>query len=205
VGWVNNDVELDPEWLAVLRRALDADPQLAGVQPIILAPDRRVDGAGIDISSGRFLQAAHRAALSDPRKPAWGISATASLYRTAALRASAIGGEILHPAFFAYYEDVELCARLRATGWTMEVVERPLAIHAGSSTAPSLGRLATRLRTRNRYWVWRLWKVGRLAALLLEDARLIARDLISVRAGEAAVRCAAILAGLFAAPRGKVM
>jgi GT2 family glycosyltransferase len=160
VALVNNDVVLEPDWLAHVRDALDRDPQLAAVQTIIRRPDGRIDGAGIDVSDGTFRQIGHGAAIGVPLAVAWGVSATATLYRRAA-----IGDRFFDDRFFAYYEDVELCARLRASGWRTAVLPVVAATHRGSATGPLLGRNALRLRTRNRYLVARKHRgVGRIRA-----------------------------------------
>jgi GT2 family glycosyltransferase len=181
VALVNNDVVLDPGWLAHVRDALDRDPQLAAVQTIIRRPPGeegiRIDGAGIDISDGTFRQIGHGAEVGSPLAVAWGISATAALYRR-----EAIGERFFDERFFAYYEDVELCARLRKSGWRIAVLPVVAATHQGSKTAPHLGSDALRLRTRNRYLVARMHRgIGRIRALLWEDARLLLRGRTSIQ------------------------
>src|SRR5688500_17006440 len=117
VALVNNDVVLQTDWLEQVRDALDRDEQLAAVQTIITRPDGRIDGAGIDISDGTFRQIGHGDSVGAPLAMAWGVSATATLYRRAA-----IGERFFEERFFAYYEDVELSARLRAGGWRVAVL-----------------------------------------------------------------------------------
>ena len=177
VAIVNNDVVLDPDWLAYTRDALDRDPKLAAVQTIIRRPDGKIDGAGIDVSDGTYRQIGHGAALGAPLMCPWGVSATATVYRRAAT-----GERPFDERFFAWYEDVELAARLRETGWRMAVLPVVEATHRGSQSAPALGGRARRLRTRNRYFVARLHPgAGRIAALLWEDARLALRGRSSLR------------------------
>ena len=177
VALVNNDVVLDRDWLACVRDALDRDAQLAAVQTIIRRPDGRIDGAGIDVSDGTFRQIGHGALLGSMLAVAWGVSATATLYRR-----QAVGEQLFDERFFAYYEDVELCARLRESGWRTAVLPVVKATHRGSQSAPLLGRDALRLRTRNRYFVARLHRgAGRIPALLWEDARLALRGRSSWR------------------------
>ena len=177
VALVNNDVVLKPDWLEQVRDALDRDEQLAAVQTIIARPDGRIDGAGIDISDGTFRQIGHGDSVGAPLAVAWGVSATATLYRRAA-----IGERFFEERFFTYYEDVELSARLRAAGWRIAVLPVVAAVHRGSQTAPLLGRRARLLRTRNRYLVARMHHgVGRIRALLWEDARLFLRGRTSIR------------------------
>jgi GT2 family glycosyltransferase len=177
VALVNNDVVVHPRWLAHVRDALDRDPQLAAVQTIIQRPDGRIDGAGIDISDGTYRQIGHGQSVGEPLDVAWGVSATATLYRRAA-----IGERFFDERFFAWYEDVELCARLRESGWRTAVLPVVEATHRGSQTAPLLGAEALRLRTRNRYFVARMHPgVGRVSALLWEDARLLLKGRTSFR------------------------
>jgi len=177
VGIINNDVVLDPDWLAHVRDALDRDEKLAAVQTIIRRPDGLIDGAGIDVSDGTFRQIGHGQPVGAPLAVAWGVSATATLYR-----ASALGGRMFEERLFTYYEDVELSARLRAAGWRTAVLPLVKATHRGSATASLLGARARRLRTRNRYLVARMHRgAGRVGALLWEDARLALRGRSSLR------------------------
>jgi GT2 family glycosyltransferase len=167
---INNDVILDPGWLAYVRAAMERDEQLAAVQTIIRRPDGLIDGAGISIGDGTFRQIGYGQPLGSRLEVAWGVSGTAALYRTAAL-----GETVFDPRFFAYYEDVELCARLRASGWRLAVLPVVQATHRGSQSASVLTD-ALRLRTRNRYLVARMHRgVGRLRALLWEDVKLMLR------------------------------
>ncbi len=194
IALINNDVVLDRDWLATVAGALDANQKLAAVQTILRRDETTIDGAGIDISDGTFRQIRSwergRLARStwqdvdstrgrDARAPrdAWGVSATAALYRREAL-----GTTIFDETLFAYYEDVELCARLHESGWRTAVLPVIKATHLGSQSAPLLGPDALRLRTRNRYLVARRHRgVGRIGALLLEDVKLALRGRTSIR------------------------
>src|SRR3954451_12934091 len=184
IALVNNDVVLDRDWLATVAAALDTDPKLAAVQTILRRDETTIDGAGIDISDGTFRQASQgigsRASTTPDTRhptPAWGVSATAALYRREAL-----GETIFDETLFAYYEDVDLCARLHEAGWRTEVLPVIKATHRGSQSASILGRDALRLRTRNRYLVARRHRgVGRIRALLIEDLKLALRGRTSLR------------------------
>ena len=78
VALINNDVVLDPGWLAAVRDALDRDDKLAAVQTIIRRPDGLIDGAGIDVSDGTFRQIGYGQQVGTDLAVAWGVSATAS-------------------------------------------------------------------------------------------------------------------------------
>lgn len=194
IALINNDVVLDRDWLAIVSEALDSEPRLAAVQTILRKDETTIDGAGIDISDGTFRQIRswERGRLDggtwqeagstrgrDARAPrdAWGVSATAALYRREAL-----GTTIFDETLFAYYEDVDLCARLHESGWRTAVLPVIKATHLGSQSAPLLGSDALRLRTRNRYLVARRHRgVGRIGALLLEDVKLALHGRTSIR------------------------
>src|SRR2546423_4448488 len=119
---VDNDAALDRDWPQTVLDAM-SDPKLAAVQTVICRDANTIDGAGIDISDGTFRQ------ILDSTK-AWGVSATAALYRR-----SAIGERFFDEKFFAYYEDVDLCARLHEEGWSMRVLPVIKASHRGSASA----------------------------------------------------------------------
>jgi GT2 family glycosyltransferase len=176
VAIINNDVVLEADWLEHVRDALDRDEKLAAVQTIIRRPDGRIDGAGIDISDGTFRQIGYGKPVGEPLHVAWGVSATATLYRRAAL-----GSAMFDEHLFAYYEDVELSARLKEQGWRTAVLPVIKATHRGSATGHVLPH-ARRLKTRNRYLVARRHPgVGRIRSLLWEDARLALRGQTSLR------------------------
>ncbi|HYM60909.1 MAG TPA: glycosyltransferase family 2 protein [Thermoanaerobaculia bacterium] len=199
VALINNDVVLDRDWLTIVLAAMAGDDRLAAVQCVLRRDGATIDGAGIDISDGTFRQAGHGARLASAPKhaaEAWGVSATATLYRRTALHDVAVDDEVFDRRLFAYYEDVDLCARLHAHRWRTAVLPIAKATHAGSRTASRLGRKALRLRTRNRYRVARAHRgVGRMGALLSEDARRIARCLLAGRVGDAVTIAIGIASG----------
>lgn len=177
VALINNDVVLDPDWLPLVREAMQRDERLAAVQTIIRRPDGRIDGAGIDIRDGTFRQIGHGLHVGSDLAVAWGVSATATLYRR-----SAVGETLFDERLFTYYEDVELSARLRQAGWRTAVLPVIKATHRGSASAKVLGKDAQRLRTRNRYLVARMHPgTGSIVSLLCEDARLALRQRTSLR------------------------
>jgi GT2 family glycosyltransferase len=177
VALVNNDVILDRDWLAVVKRAMDADARLGAVQTVIRRNESTIDGAGIGISDGTIRQIGSGQPVGTSLSVAWGVSATAALFRRRAL-----GDKVFDARFFAYYEDVELSARLHAAGWRTFVVPEVKATHRGSASAPVLGKKALRLRTRNRYWVARMHRgTGSVGALLAEDLKLFVRGRASIR------------------------
>lgn len=199
VAWVNNDVVLSRQWIEKLIPAIGGEGKVAGSQSLILRDKKTIDGAGITIDEGVFRQIGHGQPLGKMKQfpPPWGISATAAVFRTHALREAAVNGAILHPRFFAYYEDVELSARLRQRGWKFKLVPEPLAMHRGSASAVRLGREGFRLRVRNRYLVARMHRgVGSVSALLAEDVSYALKEAARGDFRDAATRIGAVARGL---------
>ena len=184
VALVNDDAVLSPGWLATLVASLEAQPEAASAQGLNLEPttgegEQLVDGAGIEWNARRQAvqighgQPARSFEHAQGAQTRFGVSATAALYRTAALRACAGPNHIVFdPTLDTYYEDVDLACRLRRAGWSALVVPAATCTHAGSSSAPSARQ---RLLIANRHLVLAR-HLGR--SYLLAAPLLALRDLI---------------------------
>lgn len=198
VALVNNDVLLQEDWLLHVIAAFD-DASVAAAQAILVDEKGVVDGAGIELIEGRVRQLG-RGSTPDEVDVSrfWGVSATAALYRVSSLKAISRERDFLHAAFFAYYEDVDLAARIAANHGQMKLVPLVLGVHQGSASAPILGRRALLLRVRNRYWVDRLHpSLLNRSSLLKEDFRRIASAVARLQWLDAATILRGIVAGLF--------
>lgn len=193
VAIVNNDVVLEPSWAERLVRCFD-DSRVAAAQSVILRPDGRIDSAGIEVRGGRFVQVAHGLdpdAAIPPREP-WGVAGTAMMLR----RSIFVDDDAFAEPLFAWYEDVDMAARLRAAGWSMALVREPLATHQGSATAAILPSRGEPMRVRNRYLVARSRAIGSVPALFLEDTRRIAGSIARLRFRLAATIARGVIDGL---------
>ncbi len=162
---VNDDAIIADGWCRGLLGALARHPDAAAVQGInvSLRDPSTIDGAGLAWNHGwQAVQIAHGEPLSDlplSNRPnatteIFGVSATAAIYRRAAL--AGLGGErpaMFDPRLFAYYEDVDLACRLRASGWRALSVPAVTARHAGSVSGERLPGGKGRLIYRNRQLV----------------------------------------------------
>jgi len=157
---VNDDVLVEPGWLERLVAVLDERPEVASVQGLNLRLDdpSLIDGWGLAFN--RHWQAV-QLGVGQPAHAApadvtdiFGVSATAALYRRSALER--LGGprrQVFNERLFAYYEDVELAARLRAAGHRACSVPMARARHAGSSSGKRLAWGSRQLIYGNRYLV----------------------------------------------------
>ncbi|MCA8949042.1 MAG: glycosyltransferase family 2 protein [Planctomycetes bacterium] len=114
---LNNDVRLPSDAIRPLADVLANDPRVAAVGPTVLHPDGTVWAEGGDVGfapNALRLRRHGRAPAPRERGPeAVGfLPGACVLFRTAAL--GAVGGFDEH--YFMYWEDVDLAARLRASG-----------------------------------------------------------------------------------------
>jgi GT2 family glycosyltransferase len=152
VALVNNDVEVEPDWLRELVAALDAYPEAASATPKLLSYRARdvLDGAGDELSwSGVCTRRGYRrrdTGQFDTPEEVFSACAGASLYRREALERIGPFDE----DFFAYLEDVDWGFRARLAGYGCRYVPSALAYHIGGATADRVSDLGTYLRRRNQ-------------------------------------------------------
>jgi GT2 family glycosyltransferase len=152
VAFLNNDAVADPDWLATLVTAAQADPGVAAVTSLLLLAGTdppRVNNAGVVLLP--TLYGADRAAGADPAtvaEPAevFGFSGGAALLRRSA--AVAVGGFPVR--FFLYYEDTDLSWRLRLAGWTIRYEPRAVVHHRHAASSDPSSQLFAFHNERNR-------------------------------------------------------
>jgi GT2 family glycosyltransferase len=151
VALLNNDMELDPGWLAELVAALDAHPRAgsAASKLRMLREPGVLDGAG-DIVTwyGATWRRGHgesdRGQYDAPGVVA-SPCAGAALYRRRALEEVGAFDE----RFFAYLEDADWGLRAQLAGWPCRWVPTAVAYHLGGATSRRMGDLETELIARN--------------------------------------------------------
>jgi GT2 family glycosyltransferase len=125
---LDTDAVIDAATLAGMVAALDTDPALAAVQPVLRCPDGTVHNAG-----ARITPAATTVLLAPPAATASvavdALCSACALWRRAAVDAA--GG---WDTRLWYYEDVDLSWRLRRTGHTVAVHPSFTATHAWGGT-----------------------------------------------------------------------
>jgi GT2 family glycosyltransferase len=143
VAFLNNDTRPRPEWLGELVAALaEAGPEAAAVSGCILDWDgERLDfGRGVVTFDGHAFQLDYRRPLAAARLPAAGEELPFACGGNLLVRRQAflaVGG--FDPAYFAYYEDVDLGWRLRASGHRLLAAPRAVVHHRSGATSELLG------------------------------------------------------------------
>lgn len=161
---LNTDAMLQPGCLALLLAAMRSDPRTAVVGPRLVYADGRFQrwtaGSAPSLSSAAasFLmldRVAPRAGIwigrdvDVPFEPHW-VSSACMLVRRSML--DEVG--LMDETFFAYMDDVDLCARARAAGWTVRYEPRTSATHLMGRSTQQAGGGASPLALRGllRYY-----------------------------------------------------
>ncbi|RME63982.1 MAG: hypothetical protein D6790_03865, partial [Caldilineae bacterium] len=148
VLFLNQDTISPPGWIDRCLEALAADPSLGAVSPMI----RTYDDDGWDPSFTACLSDAQRGRLDEePDAAVWEVDvapAPALLVRTDVLRE--VGP--FDPIYGSYYEDYDLCRRIRRAGYRIAFVPSARVRHFSGSTTdtPEKERRRMRLLLRNR-------------------------------------------------------
>jgi N-acetylglucosaminyl-diphospho-decaprenol L-rhamnosyltransferase len=159
---VNSDALFRAGAVATLWRRLDSDPRCAVVAPRLEESDGTPQTSCFRFHTpiSEFVSAASTAPITrllqrhevplpvraEPESPDW-TSFACVLVRGAALRAAGL----LDESFFMYYEDVDLCRRLRRLGYTVASEPSARVVHRGGASS-GVDAKETALRRRPRYF-----------------------------------------------------
>lgn len=149
---LNPDAFPAPDWLALLCAAADRHPGVAAFGSLqrSAADPALIDGFGDHyLVTGQAWRGRTLPPVSGEIAYSFGVCAAAALYRTDALRR--IGG--FDGRFFCFYEDVDVCFRLRLAGAECAVVPKAEAAHVGGASFEGLSDFAAFLIARNQWWV----------------------------------------------------
>lgn len=179
--FLNPDAFPEPEWFATLIAVAERYPQAGALG----CSQRREGAPGVLDGAGDVLHAsglAYRAGYgkrwqAPPLGETFSACGAAMLVRREAFEA--IGG--FDERYFCFFEDVDLCFRLRLAGW--RVLQSPDAIvsHVGGGSIGAVSDFAEFHGARNRLWTFIKCMPGPLMWLLL-PAHLIATALVATLA-----------------------
>ena len=155
---LNSDVEVTPGWLEAPLRRLDASPEVAAVQPKLLAEQARdqfeyagaaggfMDKYGYPFCRGRIFQEIEtdRGQYDAEADILWATGACLFV-RTEVYRA--VGG--LDAKFFAHQEEIDMCWRMRARGYRLVCTPGSVVYHVGGGTLNAESPRKTFLNFRN--------------------------------------------------------
>lgn len=192
IALLNDDVVVQPGWLAPLVEALAGD-RIGAAQPVLVGTDHRiVTSAGVELDrygAGTDIGDGFAPPFGGPREIEVFNGGTV-LFDTAFL--DDVGG--FDERYFLYYEDVDVALRGRRRGWTYRVVPDSIVEHQRGTTTATMAERTRFYQERNRLW----------AAFRFAGPATIGRALwLSVRRlrhEPKAVHRRALVAGLVGAP-----
>lgn len=196
---LNADTVMEPRALAILIAAVDADPSLGGVQPLLLqsSSDAGPGGSIADAlvySAGQALTADGRAIESGAQqhqrpdqlcpREVFGLCGAACLLRRELF--TDLGG--YDESYFAFYEDVDLNVRARIFGWRFGCVPEALVWHVGNASwqagwrrpAAANARLVARNRAATQV---KFMPVSALPRILAVELGSLAKSMLEGRFG----------------------
>ncbi|HEX8385560.1 MAG TPA: glycosyltransferase family 2 protein [Rubricoccaceae bacterium] len=155
--FLNNDVEVPPDWLGPLVRVFD-DPGVVAVQPKLLQHGDRtrfeyagasggfLDRDGVPFTRGRLFDTMEpdRGQYDDARDVFWATGAALVVRRDAFVSA---GG--FDETFGMHMEEIDLCWRLQRAGGRVRVEPASRVFHLGGASLPKGSPRKTYLNYRN--------------------------------------------------------
>lgn len=143
---LNNDVEVPEGWIGPAIGLMEADPQIAAVQPKILSQAQKsqfeyagasggwIDKYGFPFARGRVFDVCETDSgqYNDNRAVFW-ASGAALFIRSEAFHA--LNG--FDEYFFAHQEEIDLCWRLQNAGHSVWVCPASVVYHLGGGTLPT--------------------------------------------------------------------
>ena len=181
---LNSDVEVTPSWVLGLRAMLDRDPRMAACQPKVLShadPTRfehagaaggYIDRNGYPFCRGRIFEITETDAgqYDDDHEVFWATGACLMIRSKAFHEAGGFDDQL-----FAHMEEIDLCWRLRRTGWRIGYTSSSQVHHVGGGALGYGSTRKTYLNFRNSLCVLTKnlrsrWIFGRiLRRFILDD------------------------------------
>ena len=155
---LNSDVAPCAGWNPVLQQYMDSHPDVAAVQPKILAYNDRdkfeyagasggfIDRHGYPYCRGRIFDVVEtdRGQYDTPMEIFWASGAALMVRRNLYLKAGGLDGE-----FFAHMEEIDLCWRLQLMGYKIMVIPAAAVYHLGGGSLDYGNPRKTYLNFRN--------------------------------------------------------
>lgn len=155
---LNSDVEVTPGWIPAMKDRLLRDPGMAACQPKVLShrePSRFehagaaggfIDRNGYPFCRGRIFEITETDGhqYDDEREVFWATGACLMI-RSSAFREA----DGFDESLFAHMEEIDLCWRLRRTGWRIGYTSKAIVYHVGGGALGYGSTRKTYLNFRN--------------------------------------------------------
>jgi GT2 family glycosyltransferase len=155
---LNSDVEVTPGWLDPVLQQLETNPAIAAAQPKILSYSQRthfeyagaaggyIDWLGYPFCRGRVFHITERdSGQYDNAQPVFWATGACLFIRAKCFHD--MGG--FDVDFFAHMEEIDLCWRLRRSGYLIYVIPVSTVFHVGGGTLAAQNPRKTYFNFRN--------------------------------------------------------
>jgi len=185
---LNSDIEVGENWVMPIIEEMDKNPEIGAAQPKLIAYYQKdefeyagaaggfIDKYGYPFCRGRLFNSLEKDTeqYNDNTEIFW-ASGAAMFVRANAFHK--VGG--LDNDFFAHMEEIDLCWRLKLSGYKIMAIPKSIVYHVGGGTLPKNSSRKTYLNFRNNFALLfknlpknRLWKVF-IARLVLDGVAAI--------------------------------
>jgi GT2 family glycosyltransferase len=140
IALLNNDIEVETNWLMAATQTLLSDQRAGAVQSKMMQYEdrKKIDCAGLSVDSfGLSIQIGHDETDDgqyDNLSEIWGCCGGAMI----AWKHILIEAGLFDPVFFMYYEDVDLCWRIKLSGHMIRLAPSSVVYHRTSSTSKTI-------------------------------------------------------------------
>lgn len=155
---LNNDVQVEQDWLRPMLEYMEAHPDTAACQPKLRCHWNRshfeyagacggyIDALGYPYCRGRVMGTVEedRGQYDEPAPLLWATGAALMVRSDAYWQAGGLDGR-----FFAHQEEIDLCWRLRSRGYGIACIAQSTVWHVGGGTLPKDSPYKTYLNFRN--------------------------------------------------------
>jgi len=128
IVFLNNDTEVSPLWLNEIVKVMEADPTIGAAQPKILnmRNRKRIDSLGAFTDPLGYVYP--NLVSHEVREVLFAVG-TAIIVRRSAIKEALLGGLPYDPDYVNYYEDFDLCWRIRLAGHRIVCVPTSVIYH----------------------------------------------------------------------------
>jgi GT2 family glycosyltransferase len=159
---LNSDIEVTPDWIRPVITMMEADPSIAACQPKIRSYHERskfeyagaaggfIDKYGYPFCRGRmFLSLEEDLGQYDDAIEIFWATGACMFVRADAFHKA--GG--LDEDFFAHMEEIDLCWRLKNSGYRIMYCPGSVVYHIGGGTLPKISWRKTYFNFRNNFYL----------------------------------------------------
>jgi len=155
VALLNNDTKVDPSWLRELVQVMGADSRVGVAQSklIFMHDPRIIEGAGafVDRCGYGFERSLEEdVGQYNQVEETFYANGAAMMVRRSAVEDIDRNRELFDEAYFIYYEDVDLCWRMKLRGYKTVFVPKSVVFHLRASSSSRIPEASIYHHCKNR-------------------------------------------------------